>query len=139
MSKILNIKKEVLPRIYHQTYSDIKDLTPSLLNIIRNNNATFNPSVDWKYNFYNNEQCNTIIKTHFSSSIYNHYQMINPQYGPAKADFFRYCLMYLYGGVYTDIKSQIPINIYDNLDQTKYDIFLSHWSTRARGVGEIKG
>ena len=56
-------------------------------------------------------------------SIYN---MINPNYGAARADFFRYLLMYKKGGVYLDIKSTTRVKLDDTiLLNDKY--ILSHW------------
>ncbi len=37
--------------------------------------------------------------------------MINPKYGAARADFFRYLLMYIEGGVYLDIKSGMLVSL----------------------------
>jgi hypothetical protein len=37
--------------------------------------------------------------------VFRAYQRINPLYGAARADFFRYALIYQLGGIYLDIKS----------------------------------
>jgi mannosyltransferase OCH1-like enzyme len=91
---------------------------------------------NWEFKFYNADDRDSIIKTHFSPDIYKAYTSINPEYGPAQADFFRYCLMYLYGGMYIDIKSEFNPNILNVLNTDKYDIFLSHWSEKYKNVGE---
>jgi len=41
----------------------------------------------------------------FGSSVYDAFYKINPVYAAARADLFRYALMYEKGGVYLDIKS----------------------------------
>lgn len=45
------------------------------------------------------------IKAHYDPGILDVYLRINPVYGAARADFFRYLLMFRVGGVYLDIKS----------------------------------
>ena len=42
----------------------------------------------------------TLIRERLGSEIYGFYQRINPIYGAARADFFRYLLMYAQGGIY---------------------------------------
>lgn len=66
--------------------------------------------------FYDDTEVENFIKKKFSSRIYNAYKKINPQYGPARADFFRYLIIYLKGGVYLDIKSYIKENIDEELN-----------------------
>jgi len=53
------------------------------------------------------------IKTNFDQRTYNAYNKINPIYGAMKADFFRYCVLFIQGGVYIDIKSTINVNLSD--------------------------
>lgn len=54
---------------------------------------------------YDDQDIENFIKNNFNERIWNAYNAINPKYGPAKADFFRYLIIYLHGGVYLDIKS----------------------------------
>lgn len=56
------------------------------------------------------------------------YHLINPKYGAAKADFFRYCLIYKYGGLYIDMKSCIVSNL-PPIPKNK-DIWVASWSTQ---------
>jgi inositol phosphorylceramide mannosyltransferase catalytic subunit len=60
---------------------------------------------DYEQIFYTDEMIEKFIKNNFEERIYNAYKKINPIYGPARADFFRYLIIYLYGGIYMDIKS----------------------------------
>lgn len=55
--------------------------------------------------FYDDEQIEEFIKNNFHRRIYDAYKSINPIYGSAKSDLFRMLIIYLYGGVYFDIKS----------------------------------
>ena len=67
---------------------------------------------DYEQIFFDDEEVEQFIKNNFSTRIYNAYKHINPDYGAARADFFRYLIIYLYGGVYMDIKTG-PADIID--------------------------
>ena len=54
---------------------------------------------DFKYNFYDDKQQDEFMKTYFSD-IYDVYE--NLPIAVMKADLWRYCVLYKYGGIYTD-------------------------------------
>lgn len=60
---------------------------------------------DYKQVLFDDEEIETFIKEKYGDRIYKAYKSINPIYGPAKSDFFRMLVIYLYGGIYLDIKS----------------------------------
>jgi inositol phosphorylceramide mannosyltransferase catalytic subunit len=68
---------------------------------------------------YDDDMIEDFIIKNYSNRIYKAYQNINPKYGPAKADFFRYLIIYKYGGVYLDIKSYIKKNIDEEINENK--------------------
>ena len=53
--------------------------------------------------FYDDAECATFIRTHFDSRIIAAYMRLTD--GAHRADLFRYCVLYIVGGVYLDIKS----------------------------------
>lgn len=55
--------------------------------------------------FYDDEDVEKFITTHYSQRVVDAYNSINKKYGPARADFFRYLIVYVKGGLYLDIKS----------------------------------
>jgi mannosyltransferase OCH1-like enzyme len=59
----------------------------------------------WTYTLFDNADIVEYIKLNYSAEILEYYNRINPSYAAARADFFRYLLMYREGGVYLDIKS----------------------------------
>ena len=63
--------------------------------------------------------------TQWHEDVHAAYELINPAYGAAKADLFRYCLIYTYGGVWLDIKST-AVNL-DNLIHPNDGLLLSYW------------
>ena len=60
------------------------------------------------YYIYNNSQMESFVKEHFPE-YYESYSSINKEYNVAKTDFFRYMVVYHYGGVYIDIKSGFKV------------------------------
>jgi len=65
-----------------------------------------NPDFDCK--LYDDDDCYNFIKTNFSPTIANTYNKIVA--GAYKADLWRYCILYINGGIYCDIKFGIVNN-----------------------------
>lgn len=65
----------------------------------------------YKQIYFTDDDIDNYIKDNFSERIYTAYNNINPKYGAAKADFFRYLVIYKEGGIYLDIKSGPTKNI----------------------------
>jgi mannosyltransferase OCH1-like enzyme len=53
----------------------------------------------FKYHFYNDEECDSFMKKNFND-IYDAYQKL--PIPVMKADLWRYCIIYHYGGIYAD-------------------------------------
>jgi mannosyltransferase OCH1-like enzyme len=103
-----------IPFIVHQTFYTT-ELPEEIVKIIINNKKI---CPRFKFCFYNDEQCETFIKTNFDDKVYNAYLKLNKAYGAMRSDFFRYCVLYKMGGVYLDIKSMItkPLGSIINAD-----------------------
>jgi mannosyltransferase OCH1-like enzyme len=56
---------------------------------------------NYAYFLYDDTDCEEFIKKHFEIKVYNAYCRIMP--GAFKADLWRYCVLYIYGGIYADI------------------------------------
>jgi mannosyltransferase OCH1-like enzyme len=112
-----------IPKIIHQTVSNKAEL-PNILveNISRIKDL--NPS--WDYRLYDDADCHTLIGDLFGSNILEVYLKINPIYGVARADFFRYLVVYAFGGVYLDVKSGMTGSLNDII-QSNDHYLLSHW------------
>ena len=67
-------------------------------------------------------------KSNYSQRIYKAYTYISNDYGPAKADFFRYLLIYREGGIYLDIKSAPIKNIDNIINNLNGKMAISNWS-----------
>lgn len=117
--KILNLK---IPRKIFQTIPSKDKILPQFqknINYIKKLNPT------WEYKLYDNREMYEYIKLHYPDLVI-YFERINPKYGAARADFFRYLLMYREGGVYLDIKSAMAYPL-DDLIYPNDEYILSHW------------
>lgn len=81
---------------------------------------------DWEYKMWKNADIEVFIRKYYGDIIWNYYNRIDPHYGAAKADFFRYLLMYKEGGAYIDLKVLFHRPLTKCLENTDKFI-LSHW------------
>jgi len=64
---------------------------------------------EYTYHFYDDAAIEAFLVENFDEKIFNAYKKI--KIGAAKADFFRYAILYIKGGVYLDIDSLITSKI----------------------------
>lgn len=93
-----------IPRIIHQTFS-ARNRLPAILADNCRAIADLNP--DFVYRFYEDRDCEDFIEKIFGKAILARYHHIDPSFGAARADLFRYLCLYHSGGVYLDIKAQL--------------------------------
>lgn len=116
-----------IPKTIMQTYSSKENLTPEMYNNIASWKKT-NP--DWNYEIFYDEDCRYFLKENFNTNVLEAFNKINS--GAGKADLFRYCYLYIKGGVYVDMDN-IPLVPLNSLIQ-ETDEFLSVLSLLYRGV-----
>lgn len=94
------IKTLKIPKIIFQT-----NKTNQFDNVLALNSIysfqEFNPN--FEYRFFDNASCRAFIKEYFDLNYLTHYDLIYP--GAFKADYFRYCFLYIHGGFYFDCKN----------------------------------
>ncbi|WP_298810589.1 glycosyltransferase [uncultured Sphingomonas sp.] len=90
-----------IPRVIHQTYFS-KDL-PAPLRANVDALRALNPG--WEHRLYDDADIERFIAEEYGPAILRRYHAIAPGYGAARADLFRYLLVYRMGGVYLDVKS----------------------------------
>ncbi|HEY0028224.1 MAG TPA: glycosyltransferase [Allosphingosinicella sp.] len=117
-----------IPRIIHQTFPT-KDLPPALL---ANADRLRSDNPGWDYRLYDDLDIEALILAHYGSAMLAEYRRIDPSYGAARADLFRYLLMYAVGGVYLDIKSSSHQPL-DRLREVGARFLLARWDNRAGG------
>jgi len=91
----------VIPKIIHQSFPK-KDLPNELINLIDKLKSD-NP--EYQYILYDNDDIKDFISSNYDEEINRAYHKINPEYGPARSDLFRYLLLYKLGGIYIDLKA----------------------------------
>ncbi|QCO20467.1 hypothetical protein C9E88_002480 [Acinetobacter cumulans] len=123
-----------IPRIIHQTYStnDIPLDIQSIIFQLKKNNP------NWIYKFYNDKDVLHYIKDNFDDEILDAYLSINGKYGAARADFFRYLVVYNEGGVYLDIKSTCVYSL-DSIINENDEIILCHWQNEVGMKSQFAG
>lgn len=84
---------------------DYLEKKPKLVNAI---SSWYKFKYDFSYNFYNNNMCDEFIMNNFDENIQKAYLML--PMGVMKADLWRYCIIYKYGGIYSDVDTICNIN-----------------------------
>jgi hypothetical protein len=106
ISKQSSLSKNYLPKIIHQTYSNIKKIPEKVfLNI-----KQFAPL--YTHCIYNDKDAYIFLKTFFHKDVCKTFQSLT--LGAHKADLFRYAILYIYGGIYLDIKTELIEDIDTN-------------------------
>jgi mannosyltransferase OCH1-like enzyme len=129
-------KPSVVPMKLFQTWYT-KELPPKMQENVQNIKKQ-TPALE--YFLYDDNDCVTFIKKHFSEDVVHAYNALLP--GAYKADLWRYCVMYILGGVYLDIKYQCVdgfkfIDIMDRehfVIDTIFDMNPSHWKPGTHGI-----
>lgn len=94
-NKITNNK---IPKIIHQSFES--RLLPECLVAAAHTWINLNP--DYEYKYYDNGDRRKLIVDNFNDDVVKAYDMLIP--GAYRCDLFRFCAIYLYGGIYVDIK-----------------------------------
>jgi hypothetical protein len=129
----------MIPRLLHQTFRSSRPLAPQLEACLETNQR-LNP--DWTHTYYDDKTTEEVVEAQLGAAFLELYRRIDPHYGAAKADIFRYACIYAFGGCYLDIKSICTRPLSTVLKDTD-ECILSHWDTeRYPGFGlhrEIEG
>lgn len=96
-----------IPKIIFQTFKT-ENLSPQFQALV---NTWKEKNPNYEYRFFNDADCDSFIRANFDERIYKAYKRIIP--GAYKADMWRYCVLYVHGGVYADIDT-ICLNPIDN-------------------------
>jgi len=93
-----------IPKVLHMTYHSKHSIPKK----VYNNHSLY--ASDYDINIYDDDDGVKIIDKFFSNDVAVKYRQLN---GPHKADLLRYCILYIYGGVYADIKTVFIQNLAD--------------------------
>lgn len=120
------VTSDTIPKIIHQTYYN--RALPA--EITRNIGLIKELNPSWEHRLYFDEDILAFIEENYGSDMLHTYQKLSPRYGAAKADFFRYLLIYKVGGAYLDIKSTIDCAL-DDVLRPSDKFILSYWNNKA--------
>lgn len=121
----------MIPRKIFQSHKSIDYINSDdkLLNAV---NSWKNCSPEYSYYFYTDQQCDEFMQTNYKGIIYNCYKKL--PMNVMKADLWRYCVIYHYGGIYADSDTILLSNINNILDNKKdfvivpeNDVHLCQW------------
>ena len=96
--KLKQYYNSVIPLKIFQTWYT-KNLPPKMKERVENLKA-MHPR--FEHYLYDDNDCREFIKNNFNSDVLNAYDGLIP--GAYKADLWRYCVLYINGGIYMDIK-----------------------------------
>jgi len=95
----------MIPKVIYQTFYT-KKLPRNIQNLIESMKK-INP--EFEFFLYDDDEIENFIKNEFDERVYSAFKMLNV--GSAKADLWRYCILYKNGGVYLDMDSEITQNL----------------------------
>ena len=105
----------IIPLNIFQTWhtKNLPNLMKRTTDYIRESNPKFN------YYLYDNDDCAEFIKNNFDENVFNAYNSLIP--GAYKADLWRYCILYIEGGIYLDVKYKPQCNFkFINLTENEH-------------------
>jgi len=109
--------QSIIPLDIYQTWYT-KNLPPKMnerVEILKKQNPRF------KHHLYDDNDCREFIKNNFKPDVLNAYDRLIP--GAYKADLWRYCILFINGGIYMDIKL-ICVNGFKLIELTEQEHFI---------------
>lgn len=91
-------EKNVIPLVCYTTWHT-KNLPPLMKT---NYTELCNNNSEIKFLLFDENECKIFIRNNFSTEVYNAYNILSPS--SYKADLWRYCVLFINGGIYLDIK-----------------------------------
>jgi hypothetical protein len=118
-------KGHSITKIIHQTFyqTDLPEALQKNVNRLKE----LNP--EWEYRFYGDSDIVDFIKKHYPPHVLKSFERIDSSYGAARADMFRYLLLYKHGGIYLDIKSSATRSL-NSVLQADDEYLLSYWANK---------
>jgi len=116
----------MIPKIIHQTCRDPSALSAPLRASIERLKR-LNPG--WEHRMYSDDEVWRYLREHLDAPSLELARRLSPLYGAARADLFRYVLMYHEGGVYLDHKSTATLAL-DEVLRPDDAYLISQWRSR---------
>ncbi len=86
-----------------------------------------------KIEIFDDQECEEFVKRYFAKHVIQKFLTLN---GPHRADLFRYCILFIRGGIYLDIKSKLiePIEHLFKEPRTLYTVLSSRRKSIYQGL-----
>lgn len=120
-----------IPKVIYTTYKD-KNKIPQK---VYDNLNRFAPSYELKV--FDDNDCVAFLRTHYLSNVVDKFNSLK---GTHKADLFRYCILYINGGVYMDIKTELikPLDDMFPDDKALYTVISKVDNTMYQGIIAVR-
>lgn len=125
-----------IPKILFQTYYNKKIIPSYMVDNVKKY------AKNYEYYLLDDTEAIAFLNTYFNKDVTERFKLFKN--GAHKADLLRYCLLYIYGGVYTDIKTILlkPLDsiftddtkLYSTLSATGYSIHQGILASRPRNI-----
>ena len=128
-------KMPFIPRILWQTTKDSRAIARELAACMDKLKA-MNPS--WEHRLHDDASQREFLESVCSDRFLKAYDRIEQRYGAARSDMFRYVVVFLFGGVYLDLKSGTSRPL-DEIILPDDHFILSKWDNKPGGLFEDMG
>ena len=119
-----------IPRIIWQTAKDKNKIPLDLLNCV---NKIKDMNQNWEHRLFDDGLQLAKLQEVCNDRFMRAYKRIEPRYGAARADLFRYVMIYLYGGAYFDLKSGTSRPL-DDILRPDDEFLISQWDNSSKGL-----
>lgn len=110
----------IIPKIIYKTGKEnINNLSPYLNNIFKN---ILDNNKDFKLKYYDDNDCKNFIEKYYIKDVLDAYNKLKP--GAYKADLFRYCILYINGGIYGDLSQIYHKPFIEFIDFDKNNLYI---------------
>tara|TARA_X000000950_G_scaffold286749_1_gene396642 strand:- start:342 stop:1115 length:774 start_codon:yes stop_codon:yes gene_type:complete len=114
------INKTVIPKIIYKTGKTEKDELDPRIKTLFNKIKSDNPGYEVLY--YSDKDAREFINKHFDKEVLEAYDAILP--GAYKADIFRFCALYITGGIYGDLTQTYYVGFSELIDHDNDELVL---------------
>jgi mannosyltransferase OCH1-like enzyme len=123
-----------ISRVIHQTVENMQQVLPEYANN-RDFLSRINPT--WQMILYTSDDREDFIRSTYDLEVLKAYLSIDSRYGAARADFFRYLVVYDQGGLYLDVKATAykPLDTVVNASDT---FVTAQWPLHIDGIDTSK-
>ena len=109
------LKSNVIPKVIVSTYFNKQKIPKKVYNNIKK----YAPN--YRFLIFDDNDIIIFLKQNYPKKVLETFYSLNQ--GPHKADLFRYCYLYKFGGIYIDIKTVLIKNIDDILNKKNVDLY----------------